>query len=79
MGPRADDTQMKQDMLKDISRDGYTSLSNMKNDISNKTALNTLDTYYMAAGIVTDLVTSGYATQKTLDGKEVKERLQDKY
>jgi len=70
---------MKQDMLKDISRDGYTSLKNMNDDIGNKTALNTLDTYYTSAGILTDLITPGYATYSTLKGKEVKERLQDKY
>jgi len=80
MSARSDDMVQKQEMLQDITRDGYTSMSNYTYDIENKTALNTLDMYYMGSGLITDLITSGYALKKTLDGKEnVKERLQDAY
>jgi hypothetical protein len=70
---------MKQDMLKDISRDGYTSLKHMTNKIENKTALNTLDTYYTAAGLITDLITPGYVLNRNIENKELKDRLSDKY
>lgn len=79
LGPRADDMYMKTDMLKDISRDNYCSLKNMDSRIENKTALNTLDVYYTSAGFVTDLITPGLALKTTLDNKEVKERIQQKY
>lgn len=79
MSARSDDMVMKQTMLKDISREGYTSLKNMHSDISNKTALNTLDVYYTGAGILTDLITPGMATLKTLNNKETKESLSSKY
>jgi len=79
LGPRADDMVMKQDMLKDIARDGYTSLKNMTNDIENKTALNTLDMYYTAAGLVTNLVTPGLVLKRNLQNKEKKERMQERY
>jgi len=79
MGARADDAVAKQDMLKDISRDGYVSQSNISNYIGNKTALNTLDVYYKSAGIMTDLVNPGYTTRRNLENKNKKERIQDKY
>ena len=79
LGPRADDMEMKQEMLRAISRDGYVSMKDLHSDIDNKTAINTLDVYYTAAGLISDLITPGYATNYTLKNKTVRERLQDKY
>ena len=79
LGARADDHVMKQTMIKDISRDGYTSLKNMNSDINNKQSLNTLDVYFTGAGIVTDLITPGLLLQRNMEEREVKERIQTKY
>lgn len=58
-GPRADDVHMKQEMLRDITLNGFTSLANMENDILNKTTLNTASVYFLGMGLNTDLVTKG--------------------
>lgn len=79
LGPRADDNVMKQEMIKSINKDGYTSLKNMTRDVDNKQALNTLDIYFTGAGIMTDLITPGLIFRRNLDSKEVKERTQVKY
>ena len=63
---RADDMTMKQEMLRDIATNGYTKLEDMTDDVSNKTTLNTVDTYFLGMGIKTDLVTKGLMTNKTL-------------
>lgn len=64
---RADDMTGKMEMLKNINRDGYVSLKDMPNDVKNKQALNTLDVFFLSAGIVTDLITPGLALRDTLD------------
>lgn len=63
---RSDDSVMKEDMLRDIAMNGYTSLEDMTDDVSNKTTLNTVDTFFISMGIKTDLVTKGLMTNKTL-------------
>ena len=67
MGPRADDITMKQEMLAEISKKGYVSLSELNSKVENKTTLNTVDTYLLAMGIKTNLVTDGLVVKKTLD------------
>ena len=79
MGPRADDMIMKQQMIKDIHRDGYVALNSLKSDIKDKQALNTLDVYFMGAGILTDLVTPGLMFRKTLDDRKEQETIKEKY
>ena len=58
-GPRADDMTMKQEMLRDIALNGYTTLENMTDDIENKTTLRTVDVFFLGMGINSDLVTKG--------------------
>jgi len=54
---RADDMVMKQEMLKAISTDGYVSLNELTDDISNKKTLDMVNTYFLGMGIQTDLIT----------------------
>lgn len=63
---RADDMVMKQEMLKDISLNGFVHLDDLTDDVENKTTLNTVDTYFIGMGIKTDLVSKGLMTKKEL-------------
>ena len=65
-GPRADDLVMKREMLANIARDGYVSLDDLTDDISNKTTLNTVNTYLLGMSIDSDLVTKGLMLDSTL-------------
>jgi hypothetical protein len=64
--PRADDSVMKQQMLRDISLNGYTRLSDMDDDIMNKTTLNTVNCYFLGMSIDSDLVSKGLMLPSTL-------------
>lgn len=66
LGPRADDPVMKAQMMSEISKKGYVSLSELTSDVKNKTTLNTVDVFMTSMGIKTDLVTKGLALNKTL-------------
>lgn len=57
LGPRADDNVMKNEMLQQIALTGNVTLSNMTNDLENKTALNTLNVFLTGMGFRTDLIT----------------------
>ena len=57
LGPRADDNVMKNEMLQQIALTGNVTLSNMTNDLENKTALNTLNVFFTGMGFRTDLIT----------------------
>lgn len=65
--PRADDAVMKQQMLRDISLNGFTRLEDMDDEIKNKTTLNTVDCYIRGMTIQSDLVVKGLMLPKTLD------------
>lgn len=65
-GPRADDSVMKQEMLRDIALNGYTRLEDMTDDVTNKTTLNTVNTYILGMSINSDLVTKGLMLPKTV-------------
>ena len=56
MGSRADATDAKNSLYNQIATYGYASLSDMPNDLSKKTTLNTINTYLLAAGIANDLM-----------------------
>ena len=58
-GPRADDIHMKEQMLRDISLNGYSTMANLEDDVLNKTTLNTTSVYFLGMGLNTDLVTKG--------------------
>lgn len=65
-GPRADDMVMKQQMLRDISLNGYATLSGLDNNVNNKTTLRTVDTFLLGMGLKSDLVTKGLMLPKEL-------------
>lgn len=68
LGGRADNMAAKTAMYSEIAKKGYVSLSELPNDPSSKTTLNTLDVYFLGMGIKTDLLTNTLELPKTLDG-----------
>lgn len=66
MGPRADDMVMKNEMYSSISNKGYVSINDLTDDVRNKTALNTVDVFFMSMGIKTDLITKDLVLKKTI-------------
>lgn len=67
LGPRADNTQKKVQMYRQIARDGFCTLENMKSTPSSSTSLNTINTYLLACGIRSDLITPTLKTEYTLE------------
>lgn len=63
---RSDDMVMKQQMLRDISVNGFTRLADMDDDINNKTTLNTVNVFFLGMSLDSDLVTKGLMLPKTL-------------
>ncbi len=59
MGPRADDTVAKNQMLSDIANNGYVSLKDLDNNPENKISLNTLNVYFAMQGFKTNLIKGG--------------------
>lgn len=66
MSARADDMVMKKEMNQKIMKDGYVSLSELTDDPTNKTALNTTSVFMIGAGLMNDLVLKDYTLPKTL-------------
>ena len=60
MSVRADDMVMKQEAYSNIRKNGYVSLSELTDNISNKTALNTLNVYLTAMHIKSDVIGPSY-------------------
>jgi hypothetical protein len=60
MGPRADDEVKKNQMYARIELDGACYDSELHSNPEDRTAINTLDTYYGAMGMVTNIVRGGY-------------------
>ena len=58
-GPRADDSVAKKEMLQAIATKGYVTEAELTDDVTNKTTLNTVDTYFLGMGLKTDLVSKG--------------------
>ena len=58
-GPRADDSVAKKEMLQAISTKGYVTLGELTDDVTNKTTLNTVNTYFLGMGLKTDLISKG--------------------
>lgn len=56
MGPRADDPVMENEMYTAIANDGYVRLADLNSNPENKTALNTLNYYFLLQGFVTNLI-----------------------
>lgn len=66
---KADNLKAKTTMLNKISTDGFVSLQELPKQKTEKVALNTLDVYFTAAGIKTNLVTNGLLLPRTLRNK----------
>lgn len=64
-GPRADDHVMRQEMIQSIASKGYVMLDELTNSPVNKVTLNTVNTYLLSMGLISDLVTSTYILPKT--------------
>ena len=67
LGPRADNTIQKQEMYREIARDGFCTLGSLTPGNKGSTTLNTLNTYLLASGIRTDLITPNLKTEYTVD------------
>lgn len=65
-GIKADDSYMKQQAVGQIVKDGYLSIKDLTDDVSNKTTLNTVDVYLLGMSIKSDLVTKGLMLTKTI-------------
>ncbi len=66
LGFRADNQFKKQQSYREINRDGYTLLADKEHDVSQNTTLNTMNTYFLASGIRSDLVTRALKTPYTV-------------
>jgi hypothetical protein len=67
---RGDDDVAKMEMYKEIATQGYTQLQDYTDELENKTTLNTVDVYFMGAGLMTDLVTEGLELTRTVEEKK---------
>lgn len=66
MGPRADDSVMKNQMMSAIAKDGYVELNKLTNNIENKTTLKMVDVYLLSMGLKSDLISKSLLLPKTL-------------
>jgi len=71
LGPRSDNQAEKRQMYRDIAQNGFTSLEDIKAAVpraqTTSTTLNTINTYLLACGISSDLITNTLETEFTLD------------
>ena len=56
LSARADSSDAKAEMYKNISMYGYTSLEDLPDDLRNKRTLNTVSQYLIGAGLENDLL-----------------------
>lgn len=66
-GARADDSVAEKEMLQAIAEKGYFNVSELTDDVVNKTTLNTVDTYFLGMGLKTDLVTKGLKLASSIE------------
>lgn len=66
-GPRADDMVMKRQMNKSIATKGYVMLDELDNSPTNKTTLNSVNTFIMGMMLKSDLISNTYILPKTSD------------
>ena len=62
LGPRADNQTAKQDMYRNIAKNGYVSLADLEDDLTRSTTINTMNVYLLGSGIRSDLITRGLKT-----------------
>ena len=56
MGSRADDMKSKNEMYAAIAKNGYVSLEELSDDVRDKVAINTFDTYFLMQGLRTNMI-----------------------
>ena len=56
LGARADDMKAKNEMYAEIAKNGYVSLEDLTDDVRDKVALNTFDTYFLMQGLRTNMI-----------------------
>lgn len=61
-GPRGDNQDKKRQMYRLLAQNGSFELSELHSEPASNTALNTADTYMIASGLKSDLVTPDYRT-----------------
>nr|DAO30652.1 MAG TPA: hypothetical protein [Caudoviricetes sp.] len=66
-GFRADDLHAKAQAYSLAGSDGFVRLSDLDDDVKNKTTLNTADVYFIGMGLKSDLVTPGNMLRVTID------------
>ena len=66
-GPRSTNEKKKQEMYREIARDGYCTLSEIDKIKSPSVTLQTVNTYLLASGIRSDLITNTLKTEYTID------------
>lgn len=67
LGPRADNTEKKRQMYRQISKNGFTTLDSLESTRSSSTTLNTINTYLLASGVRSDLITDTLQTEYTIN------------
>lgn len=65
LGPRGDDKYMAQEAMKQIENQGYLVMDDIETSPLNKVALNTINTFLLAMGLKTNLVTDSDILPKT--------------
>lgn len=56
LGARADDMKSKNEMYAAIAKNGYVSLEELSDDVRDKVAINTFDTYFLIQGLRTNMI-----------------------
>lgn len=64
-GVRADDPVMKREAIQSINTKGFIEMDELENNPVNKVTLNTVNTYLLSMGLITDLITDTYILPKT--------------
>lgn len=67
LGPRADNYSAKSQMYHDIMTKGYVSMNQLDTDNDGSSTLNTMDAFFLASGIKTDMVTNSLKTKYTIN------------
>lgn len=70
MGPRSDNRESKQQLYQNIATYGYAKLADLESDVEDSQTINTIDVYFMGAGIITDLVSPNLLLPRTIKDKK---------
>lgn len=66
LGPRSDNMKAKYEMFNVIKNEGRVAMTDININKGDSVALNSLDVYFTACGLKTDLITDGLMLKKTL-------------